>query len=182
MKDDMHMKFELTNMGELNKIVDIEITQNDNFIMISQTKYIESILKKEGMENAYLVKTPMDSKMELELNLEKEDGGCSNSYAQLIGSLMYLATAMRPDIAYIVYQLAFFTANLTIMHCSTAKRVLCYLAGTKNYGIMYHKKGSQFQGRIHSMGMLMLDMQARKNTIWYLVICLFQMVVLSHGV
>ena len=69
------------------------------------------MLKKEGMENAHSVRTPMDSKMKLEPNPEKGDGDWSNSYVQLIGSLMYLATAMRPDIAYIVHQLAAFTAN-----------------------------------------------------------------------
>jgi hypothetical protein len=146
LKDGMHTKFELTDMGEPSKIVGIEITQDEHSVTISQTKYIESILKREGLENIQSIRTPLDSKMKLEPNPETGDGNRSNSYAQLIGSLMYLATATRPDIAYAVHRLAAFTANPTMAHYGAAKKVLRYLAGTKNHGITYSKKRSQFQG------------------------------------
>ena len=118
---DMHGKFDLTDMGEPSKIVGIEITQDEDSVTISQTKYIEAILKREGMQNAYPVKTPFDHKISLVPNREGGEGNCSNSYVQLIGSLMYLTTATRPDIAFAVYCLAVFTANLTKVHENAAK-------------------------------------------------------------
>ena len=42
--------FELVDMGEPSKIVGIEILQGKDSITISQTKYVESILQKAGME------------------------------------------------------------------------------------------------------------------------------------
>ena len=123
----MHEKFELTDMGELSKIVRIEITQGQDSITISQTKYIEAILKREGMQNAHPVKTPLDHKISLVPNREG-GGNCSNSYIQLIGSLMYLTTAMRPNITFAVHRLAAFTANPTKVHELAAKRILRYLA------------------------------------------------------
>ena len=141
----MHEKFELTDMGEPSKIVRIEITQGQDSITISQTKYIEAILEREGMRNAHPVKTPLDHKISLVPNCEG-GGNCSNSYAQLIGSLMYLTTATRPDIAFAIHRLAAFTANPTKVHELAAKRILRYLAGTKDYGITYRKQTTDLQG------------------------------------
>ena len=49
--------FELTDLGKPSKIVGIEITQHTDSITISQKQYIESILHREGMENANPVST-----------------------------------------------------------------------------------------------------------------------------
>ena len=40
------------DMGEPQKIIGIEITKNENSIMISQEKYIENILRREGLLDA----------------------------------------------------------------------------------------------------------------------------------
>ena len=94
LKEAMYIKFELTDMSEPNKIVGIEITQDKDSITISQTKYIESILKWKGLENVQLIRTSLDLKMKLKLNPKEGNKNHSNSYAQLIGSLMYLAIAI----------------------------------------------------------------------------------------
>ena len=52
MKDDIQSKWTVTNMGEPQKIIGIEITKNENSIMISQEKYIENILRREGLLDA----------------------------------------------------------------------------------------------------------------------------------
>jgi len=143
---DMHGKFDLTNMGEPSKIVGIEITQDEDSVTISQTKYIEAILEREGMRNAHPVKTPCDHKISLIPNREGGEGNRSNSYAQLIGSLMYLTTATRPDITFAVYRLAAFTANLTKAHENATKRILQYLAGTKHYGITHRRQRTDLEG------------------------------------
>jgi len=46
---------------------------------------------------------------------------------------------MRPDISFAMKRLATYTANPSIQHVTTLKRVLRYLAGTKNLGITYSK-------------------------------------------
>jgi hypothetical protein len=58
-------------------------------------------------------------------------------YSQIIGSLMYLASATRPDIAYAVSKLSRFVSNLGSEHWRALERVMHYLVGTMNYGIHY---------------------------------------------
>lgn len=65
----------------------------------------------------------------------------SGRYRSLIGSLLYL-TASRPDLMYAASLLSRFMKNPSQAHFSAAKRVLRYLKGSLDYGILYEKKGS----------------------------------------
>eukprot|EP00798_Chlamydomonas_sp_ICE-L_P017614 gene17614-biopygen26580 len=58
-------------------------------------------------------------------------------YASLIGSLIYLSTCTRPDIAYSVSALSRFTSKPTQAHWRAAQRVLVYLRKYPNLGIRY---------------------------------------------
>ena len=139
MKDELHSLWEVTDIGEPTKIVGIEITRTEDSITISQTQYIEAILKREGMENANPVTMPMDPNMKLKPNPDGNEGSRSNSYARLLGELQFLANATRPDIAYAVNRLAAYTANPSLQHVGALKRILRYLAGTRTHGITYSK-------------------------------------------
>jgi len=142
LKRGLQTLFDVTDLGDPNKIVGIEIERNrkQGELKISQTKYIESILEKYGLADCNPVHTPMDPKIKLTpIEEPAEKGNRSNNYASLIGSLMYAAVATRPDIAYSVYRLASYTANPDINHWGAAKRILRYLKGTKDLGITYKK-------------------------------------------
>ncbi|KAL3027728.1 hypothetical protein AAZX31_03G072200 [Glycine max] len=54
----------------------------------------------------------------------------------MIGSLLYL-TASRPDITFAVGVCARYQANPKISHLNQVKRILKYVNGTSDYGIMY---------------------------------------------
>ena len=58
-------------------------------------------------------------------------------YSQIIGSLMYLASATRPDISFVVCKLSQFVLNPGGDHWHALERVLRYLKGTMSYGINY---------------------------------------------
>jgi hypothetical protein len=75
-----------------------------------------------------------------------EDGDCSNSFISLIDSLQYLLTAMWPDLTYAVNQLSAYTANPSLAHQTTMECILCYLAGIKYKGIVYHAESMDLQG------------------------------------
>jgi hypothetical protein len=91
LKSKLNSQFELMDMGAPNKIVGIEITQDSNSVTIKQTKYIEIILKNNGLEDAHPVKTPLDPSIRLVKNPEGTEGDQSNTYASLIGSLQYVS-------------------------------------------------------------------------------------------
>src|SRR6201996_2708866 len=56
-------------------------------------------------------------------------------YCSLVGSLMYLSVATRPDISYAVGRLSSFLDCYCLEHWDTAIRVLHYLKGTATYGL-----------------------------------------------
>ena len=56
---DMQKEFEMSLLGELTYFLGLQITQHDDGIFISQTKYIKEMLKKFDMEGCKAVSTPM---------------------------------------------------------------------------------------------------------------------------
>jgi len=58
-------------------------------------------------------------------------------YSQMIGSLMYLGSATRPDISFVVSKLSRFISNPGTDHWHALERVMRYLVGTMSYGIHY---------------------------------------------
>jgi hypothetical protein len=64
----MIQKFEMFMMGELKYFLGFQIKQLQEGTFISQTKYIQDILKKFGMKNAKTIKTPMGTNGHLDLD------------------------------------------------------------------------------------------------------------------
>ncbi|XP_048229093.1 secreted RxLR effector protein 161-like [Ricinus communis] len=54
----------------------------------------------------------------------------------MVGSLMYL-TSTQPDLAYVVSIISRFMSKPTNLHLQPAKRIMRYIKGTLDYGIMY---------------------------------------------
>ncbi|GKB36389.1 copia protein, partial [Tanacetum coccineum] len=61
----MHDEFEMSMMGELNFFLGLQIKQMEDDIFFNQSKYIKEMLKKFGLEDSKLMKTPMSSDMKL---------------------------------------------------------------------------------------------------------------------
>jgi Reverse transcriptase (RNA-dependent DNA polymerase) len=117
-EDGMHLtkmqlaqRWQVTDLGEPSKIIGIEITCEYNTISISQKKYIEHLLHKEGMEHANPVVTPLDHAIPILPNPDQNEDNRSNPFACKLGELQYIANATRPDISFAVNHLASHTAN-----------------------------------------------------------------------
>jgi hypothetical protein len=82
MKAQIASKWQVTDLGEPSKIIEIEITHGSDYIAISQKQYIESILRKEKMERANPVATPLDPNIPIEPNPDPSDGDHSNPFAR----------------------------------------------------------------------------------------------------
>ena len=64
----------------------------------------------------------------------------------MIGSLMYLASAMRPGISFAVSKLSRFMSNPGTDHWHALERIMRYLVGTYSYGIHYSGHPAVFEG------------------------------------
>jgi len=62
-------------------------------------------------------------------------------YREIIGALNWIAVGSRPDIAFVVGQLAQFLENPGRVHWEAAKRVVRYLKGTKEKKLVYGASG-----------------------------------------
>jgi len=95
----------------------------ENSITISQSKYVESILKCEGMdlEKIKPVKSPLDPNVQLVPNPEGTNGDRSKDYASLLRALQFLTCATCPNITYAISQLSRFIANPSKTHYAAAK-------------------------------------------------------------
>jgi len=69
-------------------------------------------------------------------------------YREFIGSLMFLSIATRPDISHIVSLLSQFNENPSKEHWIAAKRILRYLKGTIDLGIVYEKSHGKLIGHV----------------------------------
>jgi hypothetical protein len=67
-------------------------------------------------------------------------------YPQIVGSLMYLASATRPDISFVVNKLSRYMSNPGDDHWHALERVLRYLKGTTNYVIHYSGHPAVLEG------------------------------------
>ncbi|XP_054257154.1 uncharacterized protein LOC128982130 [Macrosteles quadrilineatus] len=68
-----------------------------------------------------------------------EQDETSFPYRKTVGALMYLMVSTRPDIAYAVSIVSRSLENPTINDWCRVKRILRYLEGTKDCGIVYKK-------------------------------------------
>nr|GEV78542.1 hypothetical protein [Tanacetum cinerariifolium] len=56
----MHEKFQMSDMGELNFFLGLQVLQKEDIIFLSQDKYVGDILKKFGYSDVKSSNTPMD--------------------------------------------------------------------------------------------------------------------------
>jgi hypothetical protein len=137
----MIQKFEMSMMGELKYFLGFQIKQLQDGTFISQTKYIQDILKKFGMKDGKPIKTPIGTNGHLDL----DTGGKSvdqKVYRSMIRSLLYLC-ASRPDIMLSICMCARFQANSKEVHLRAVKRITRYLVYTPKFGL-WCPKGSTF--------------------------------------
>ncbi|KAK2423987.1 putative mitochondrial protein [Trifolium repens] len=131
----MQSEFEMSLVGELTYFLGLQVKQMEDTIFISQSKYAKNIVKKFGLDSASHKKTPAPT----HLKLTKDESGISvdqSQYRSMIGSLLYL-TASRPDITFAVGVCARYQADPKVSHLAQVKRILKYVNGTCNYGILY---------------------------------------------
>jgi len=134
--------YKITNLGTARQFLGIEIHYESDGISLGQRVFIDSILKRFHMKTAHGAATPLDDKVKLDLAEEEEDGEVDpKSYQAIVGSLMYITLATRPDISFAVAVLSRYNSRPFARHLTAAQRVLRYLKVTKDYRLRYNATG-----------------------------------------
>ncbi|KAE9284760.1 hypothetical protein PF008_g27084 [Phytophthora fragariae] len=131
-------KYGFKDGGLANKFLGVQIEQSKSGILIHQDQYCKEVLDRFGYGEAHGSATPMETNVKFKPNEESEKNeDISFDYRAAIGSLMYLTTSTRPDIAFPVGYLSRFVSNPSKKHGGAVKRILRYLAATSRQGIKY---------------------------------------------
>lgn len=147
-KDHLSSVFQMKDLGEPRNFLGMTIQRNrkDKSIIMQQAAYTEKILEKFNMRECKPQNTPMVTRQVKNRNkrtrldterLETADEVKKVPYREAIGSLMYLANATRPDIAYAVNFLARKQLEPTEEDWNDVKRIFRYLRGSTSLGIKF---------------------------------------------
>ena len=136
--------FDMKDLGEADVILNIKLNKDESGITLSQSHYVEKILSRFGFMDSKPSPTPYDPSVTLRKN--KKEPRDQLRYSQIIGSLMYLASAIRPDISFAVSKMSRFISNSGIDHWHALGRVMRYLRGTMSYGIHYSGHPAMLEG------------------------------------
>jgi hypothetical protein len=134
--------FQSTIKPKLQWILGMEVNQTERAITLSQEQFINKILERFGLSDCRPVLTPLDPKCHLtKADPTSEPILNPTLYQQMIGSLMYLVTCTRPDLAFSVSFLSQFSVHPVQRHHTAVKRVFRYLQGTRQLKLVYPRNG-----------------------------------------
>ncbi|KAH9136201.1 hypothetical protein AeRB84_018564 [Aphanomyces euteiches] len=138
-KRNLSSRFHMKDLGNLTFRLGIEVERlQDGSIFLHQRKYILDLLATHGFTDCNPISTPQASSA-----TRSSTASSPLPYRQVVGDLQYLTTTTHPDIAYTVTFLSRHLNEPAEEHQQIAKRVLRYLKGTQDYGLLYSKSDKE---------------------------------------
>lgn len=147
-KSSLRSKFVTTELGPCTHYLGVRVERTKTDIHLSQESFIKRVIDLAGLSDAKPCPTPLPMSHCL---YEKQQDVTDEEQAQMervpyravLGSLLYLATRTRPDIATAVSMLAKFQSSPSMRHWKAMKHVCRYLLGTASYGIRFCRGSSR---------------------------------------
>ena len=129
----------MKDMGELHHFLGIKVVQKPSSkeIWIGQKAYTKSMPEIFSMESSKPVNTPTNPGARLTKGIAESQRVDKVKYQSAAGQLLYLSTKTRPEIAYAVSDVARFCSDPTEEHWMAVKRIMRYLRGTGDMGLLY---------------------------------------------
>lgn len=143
-KAQLMSSFDARDMGEAHFFLGmtIERDRSNRTIKLSQANMVSDIVDKYGLADGKTRNIPLSSSVRLSQEEGEPLDTATYNYGSLIGSLLYVSVCTRPDIAQAVGALSKFMRSPTSVHWQAAKGVVRYLAGTKDYGVVFSGSGT----------------------------------------
>jgi hypothetical protein len=154
---------EITDLSELHWI--LKRVRENKQLLLSQRSYIDSILRRYGLDDLKPVSSPMDPNIKLtsaQCPATMEDIATMRNtpYHEAVGSLMYASLGSRPDIAFAVQTVSRFARNPGVAHWEAVKRIFRYLKGTRELWLSYGGREVDLEGYADADGSMMEDRRA----------------------
>ena len=132
-------RFELVDNGEISHVLGLTVKRDREArtISISQPTYLREMLERFRMSQCNPVSTPLEAGRQFTKFSDGDTPFNKEIYQQAIGCLTYVSTSTRPDISAAVGALSQHMAHPSTDHWSGVKRILRYIQGTLNYGLVF---------------------------------------------
>jgi len=122
LKTALKKEYKMTDLGKAKQFLGLEIAhQNSSAITLGQAKYIQTIVKRFGMEDVNPTPTPLHDKITLETEPQGETEVDAGHYQSIVGSLSYAATVTRPYLPFAVSALSRYSSRPFRSHLTAAK-------------------------------------------------------------
>jgi hypothetical protein len=154
--------FKMSDPGLLSYYLGIEVHQKLSEITLCQEAYAKKILQSCAMEDCNSTQVPMKPRLKFSKRI-KAPAVDATEYRSVVGSLRYLMNT-RPDLAYSVGILSRYMEAPTTEHWAAVKRILRYIKGTTNFGVVYLKEKGKVKILGYSDSDMVGDVGDRKST------------------
>jgi hypothetical protein len=138
-KREMTALFKMSDLGLLSYYLGIEVEQTARSITLRQSAYVVKLLERSGMGGCKSCLSPMEEKLKLSKDRPTPRVNAT-SYRSIVDGLLYLAHT-RSNIGYAIGYLSRFMEDPQEDHLAAIKRLLRYIAGTIEHGLVYPKRG-----------------------------------------
>ncbi len=145
LKKSLSKEYDTKDLREVKTIIGWQISQDNASCTkkIDQSAFIWELVIEEKLTKCNANIIPMKAGSSIEMT-EPEDYKETDLriYQQLVGKLMYLAFGTRPDITFVVGQLSKHNVDPGKGHLRAAKRVVWYLHGTMEMGLIFGRESN----------------------------------------
>ena len=132
--------FEIDDKGAPETYVGLHIKRSGRTLLLSQPLHVNSLLESAGLLESRSCQIPIDTAIQCASDTDTILD--ARSMRAQVGSLLYIANASRPDLAYAVGQLGSIQARPTATHYAALRHVLRYLSGTRHLSLQYQPSTS----------------------------------------
>jgi hypothetical protein len=144
----LRKRFNIKKLESATWMLGMRITRDRKArtITLDQELYVTKALERYGLQQCRVVSTPEMVGAAHDPNPQLDVVADRQRYMEITGTLMYAAISTRPDIAHAVHFLASNMQAPTLRHMQAAERVLRYLAGTKDVGLVFGSRNGETVG------------------------------------
>lgn len=161
----LKQEFKITVTQEIKTFVGLEISKSQDVIKLTQKDYTEKLLKHYKMDDAKPTRVPIQQVERTKTESKNND----YPYREVVGSLLYLSTKTRPDIAYGVNFCSRYVEQPTQERIRDVKHILKYLNGNKHLGIKYKSNDKTNLLQAYCDADYAGDPETRKSTTGYII-------------
>ncbi|KAL7304621.1 hypothetical protein TKK_0002870 [Trichogramma kaykai] len=137
--DILESQFEITTIDATNFLgIQIERDRERRQMHLCECQYAIKILQRFNMFDANPVSCPLEKGTCL-ISPTESPSSTNHPYRKATGSLMFLTNVTSPDLSFSVNYFSRFLEKHARNHCEALKRVMRYIKGTINHGIVYKR-------------------------------------------